>query len=203
MTALTRERVPAVAALALAVLGLVLVLAGGGGSGSLVPVVVAARSLPAGRPVDPTALRIARVDRRDRTPGMLAGVAEAAYRAPAVTVPPGEYLSRELLGAAVGGAALRAGERALGLRLDPSANPSPSLLRAGAHVDVIVVRDAGRFRGPQTTVAARDLVLVAAARTLDGVLAVTVGASLRQAVALTEAQSYAHDVRLVLHGGRG
>jgi hypothetical protein len=32
---------------------------------------------------------------------------------------------------------------------------------------------------------------------------VTVGATLRQAVALTEAQSYAHDVRLVLRGGHG
>ena len=98
MTAITRERLPAVAALALAVLGLLLVVVGSGGSGTLVPVVVAARSLPAGRPVDPTALRILRIDRRDRTPGMLAGVADAAYRAPAVTVPPGEYLSRELLG---------------------------------------------------------------------------------------------------------
>ena len=203
MTAITRERLPAVAALALAVLGLLLVVVGGGGSGNLVPVVVAARSLPAGRPVDPTALRILRIDRRDRTPGMLAGVADAAYRAPAVTVPPGEYLSRELLGAATGGTGLQAGERALGLRLDPSANPAPALLRAGARVDVIVVRDAGRLRGPQSRVAARDLVLVAPARSVDGVLAVTVGATLRQAVALTEAQSYAHDVRLVLHGGHG
>ena len=203
MTAITRERMPALAALALALLGLVLAFAGGGASGSHVPVVVAARSLPAGRPVDPTALRVVKVDRRDRTPGMLAAVADAAYRAPAVTVPPGEYLSRELLGAAPAGAALRAGERALGLRLDPSANPSPSLLRAGARVDVIVVRDAARLRGPQTRVAARDLILVAAARSVDGVLAVTVGATLRQAVALTEAQSYAHDVRLVLHGGHG
>src|SRR5215831_2818334 len=98
MSALTRERVPGAAALALAVVGLVLVLAGGGRSGNLVPVVVAARALPAGRPVDPAALRTVRVDRRDRTPGMLAGISDAAYRAPAVTVPPGEYLSRALLG---------------------------------------------------------------------------------------------------------
>jgi Flp pilus assembly protein CpaB len=203
MTAVTRERLPATAALGLAVLGLVLVLTGGSGSGNLVPVVVAARGLPAGRPVDPAALRILRIDHRDLTPGMLAGVADAVYRVPAVAVPPGEYLTRELLGAAPTSTALRPGARALVLRLDPSANPAPALLRAGARVDVIVVRDAGRFHGPQSRIAARDLVLVAPARSLDGVLAVTVGATLRQAVALTEAQSYAHDVRLVLRGGHG
>ncbi len=93
-------------------------------------------------------MRIVSIDARDRTPGHGHEHDEAVGRTRAARAgsPGATTLQREALVDAADAPSLRAGERAVPLSIDPSAAPPLSLLRAGAHTDVVAEHDATRRR---------------------------------------------------------
>ena len=182
----------------LALAGLASPLLERGSSSQRATVLVAARPLPAGKPIPPDALQTVEIDADAVSPGMLRAREQAVYARPLAGVAAGEYVTRALLATVGTAAPLRSGERAVSLRLDPAAVPPPSLLGAGSLVDVAVASDATLEHGPRTEVVASALELLAPARSLDGVVVVTLRAPLRAAVRLTSAQTYARDLRLLL-----
>jgi pilus assembly protein CpaB len=199
-----RERALPLVAVGLALLGLA---AGQGHDGPRrLEVVVAARSIPAGRPIPPGAVRLVSIVATDRTPSMLAREDEAAFRVSSVPLRPGDYVVRGAL-QDDDRAPLRRGQRAVALRLDAASAPSPAALRDGTRVDVVVSTDADATHPARSSVVAGALEVLGAPRRADGAVVITLRATLRQAVALTAAQSYAHDLRVLVrapgdvHGG--
>jgi pilus assembly protein CpaB len=190
-----RERALPLAAVALALLGLA--VEQGGSGPPTVDVVVAARPIAAHRPVPPDALRVVSIVAGDRTPSMLVRVDEAAYRTSLLALRPGDYVMRGTL-QDDGRAPLRRGERAVALRLDAAAAPSAAGLGNGTRVDVVVSTDADSRHPARSSVVASALVVLGAPRRTDGAVVITLRTTLRQAVALTAAQSYAHDLRLLV-----
>ncbi len=190
-----RERALPLAAVALALLGL-LVEHGRGGPRT-VEVVVAASPIAAGSPISPTALRLVAISAADRTASMLRQVDDAAFRQSAVALHPGDYVTGTLLRDA-DRSALRPGERAVALRLEAASAPSLATLRDGARVDVVISTDADARHPARSSVVASALEVLGAPRRTDGTVVVTLRTSLRQAVALTAAQSYAHDLRVLV-----
>src|SRR5262249_48967998 len=161
-----------IAALGLGVAGLLLGLAGaGGGHGPVREVVVAARTLPAGRAIPPDALRLVAIAAGDSTPSMATALSAVAYRRPQVPLRAGDYVLESALesGAA---AALGPGERAVPLRVDLAAAPPRTLLRAHARVDVVATRPAATGAGGRTGVIASGLELLGPARQVDDALVV-------------------------------
>jgi pilus assembly protein CpaB len=190
-----RDRALPLAAVGLALLGLAV---GQGGDGPRrLEVVVAARSIAAGTPIPPDAIRLVSIAAADRTPSMLVRIDEAAYRQSGVPLRAGDYVVRGAL-QNDDRAALRRGQRAVALRLDAAAAPSPAALRDGARVDVVVSTDADATNPARSSVVASALEVLGAPRRSEGTVVVTLRASLRQAVALTAAQSYAHDLRVLV-----
>jgi Flp pilus assembly protein CpaB len=185
------------AALACALVGLAATLGGGTGS-SGATVVAVARSVPAGTAIPAAALRLLRIDAGDRTPTMVGALSDAAGRVALVPLQGGDVLLRGELTARTAVAPLRGGERAVTLRLDPSAAPPVTVLAPGGRVDVVVSTDADAHHPARSLVAAAALEMLAPARERDGMLVLTLRASVRQAVALTEAQSFAHDLRVLV-----
>jgi pilus assembly protein CpaB len=124
------------------------------------------------------------------SPGAVAGTT------PAVRIPRGAYVVASDLAAASGTGLVRRGERAV----EVVASASPELVTRGARVDVLVTRDdAG------TRLALRDVEVLAARSTRDAEgterVAATLRVTLRQAVYLTEAQSFAREIRLLARPG--
>jgi pilus assembly protein CpaB len=190
-----RERALPAAALALALLGLV--AEQGRGGPQRVQVVVAARPIAARVAIPPDAVRLVSIVAADRTPSMLVTLDEAVYRQSAVALRAGDYVVRPAL-TTEDRSPLRPGQRAVALRLDAASAPSATALRAGARVDVVVSTDADAQHPARSSVVASALEVLGAPRRSDGAVVVTLRASLRQAVALTAAQSYAHDLRLLV-----
>jgi Flp pilus assembly protein CpaB len=185
------------AALACALVGLAATFGGGSGSGSAT-VVAVARSVPLGTSIPASALRLLRIDAGDRTPSMLGELSAATGRVALVPLHGGDVLLSGELAAQTAVAPLRAGQRAVTLRLDPSAAPSATELGAGRHVDVVVSTDADAAHPARSLVAAAALEVLTPARERDGMLVLTLRASVREAVELTEAQSFAHDLRVLV-----
>ena len=153
------------------------------------PVVVAARDLPAGRPVPRAALRAVRVPARYVPPNALASVEEAVGAELAAGVPRGGYVTVEGLGGTPAGRRrepLRPGERAVQVRAAGGVAAPP-----GSSVDVLVSSEPGA--GPGRTVLALEGVELLAAAGARATLRVTV----RQAVYLVAAANYAREVRLL------
>lgn len=165
----------------------------------LVDVVVARRELPPGKPIKTHDLAVRTVPARWAPAGAATVVEEVAGAEPAVGVPAGADLSAAALAdpSDGAGAPVRRGERAVQV----VASGSSELVRAGAHVDVLVTReDAG------TTLALQDVeVLEAGPAPADDAggdgggqrVAATLRVTLRQAVYLTAAQSFARELRLL------
>ena len=173
--------------------------------GPLVDVVVARGDLAAGRPLHAEDLAVRAVPGRYAPVGA-AAVPEALIGRPlAAPVPRGGYLGEAQVAVVDPGAAgppVRAGERAADLvALGP-----PSLVVAGARVDVLVTRE-GDGGGPAGTELALEDVEVLAARRApdaggasgDGAprVAATLRVSVRQAVYLAAAQAFAREIRLL------
>jgi pilus assembly protein CpaB len=199
---------------ALLLLGLALLLGGLAGSdvagreaalerriGPLVPVVVARAPLPAGEPVDPGRLAVRRVPARFAPADALAAPVLAAGRRPAAPVPAGADVTAALLDADAdaAGASVRRGERVA----DLVASGPPELVVAGARVDVLVTRERGG-----TQLALEDVEVLAAqpapaeGGAADGAapggrVQASLRVTLRQAVFLAAAQSFAREVRLL------
>jgi pilus assembly protein CpaB len=165
--------------------------------GPAVPVVVARRALAAGRRVQAGDLALRRVPARWVLPGAAGEPAELLGRRLAVPVGAGATVSPDdlRLAAAAPGAVLRPGERAA----DVVAAGSPADVVAGARVDVLVTRDAPGG----ASLALQDVEVLAArptdpGRTAGPAVDATLRVTLRQAVFLAAAQSYAREIRLLV-----
>jgi pilus assembly protein CpaB len=167
--------------------------------GPPVDVVVARRSLAAGRRVQPRDLAVRRVPKRFAPAGGPAVPELLLGQRLAVPVPAGAQVTEHQLAraAAAAGPALRRGERAV----EVVASASPALVVATARVDVLVTRDRGDGGPGSTELALEDVEVLAARRaaTEDGGprVAATLRVTVRQAVYLTAAAAFAREIRLL------
>jgi len=175
--------------------------------GPAVPVLVARRGLAAGARLDPAALAVRRVPSRYAPAGAYRAVAEVTGLRAAVAIPAGADLDPAVVDdgttpAAPAGPDLRDGERVAQV---VAVGPAESLV-AGAHVDVVVTREAAGGSAGSTTLALEDVEVLGASRAPasgsgpDADLprvALDLRVSLRQAVYLAAAQSFAREVRVL------
>jgi pilus assembly protein CpaB len=166
--------------------------------GPAVPVVVARADLPAGRIVRESDLAIRRVPARYAPAASFSDPSQAAGLRTTAAVVHGTDLVPALLATGDGadGATLRPGERVADL---VAAGP-PKLVRAGGRVDVLVTR-AGATR-----LALEDVEVLAASPAGDDSssgarkVAVSLRVTVRQAVYLAAAQSFAREIRVLPRG---
>lgn len=163
--------------------------------GPSVPVVVARADLPADEPIAAGRLAVRRVPARYAPRGSFASPAQVAGRRAGAPVAAGTDLTAALLASDASepvGAPVRRGERLAEI----TATGSPELVVAGARVDVLVTR------GRATTLELQDVEVLEAAPApqedggpprVQAALRVT----LRQAVFLAAAQSFARELRLL------
>jgi pilus assembly protein CpaB len=175
--------------------------------GPLVPVVVASRDLPRDEPLRPADMAVERVPARYVPPDALGASARLAGARPAVPVAAGAYITASVLQGATAAAEgpLRPGERAVGVAVSGGVSPvsGPS-----SRVDVLVSTQ--RHDGAGRTYVALENVVLLDLRPLGGGVpideamdqpAATAVATLlvtaRQAVYLTAAETFAHEIRLL------
>jgi pilus assembly protein CpaB len=179
--------------------------------GPLVPVVVAKRDIPADEPLRPNDMAVQRVPARFVPPDALGAPARLAGARAAVPVSAGAFLTAGLLqgGTAAEGGPLRPGERALELAVGGGSALAGA--GAGARVDVLVSTQRQESAG-RTFVALEDVELLdlrpaggaeglGAPESSDAPAATalaTLRVSLRQAVYLAAAESFAQEVRLLV-----
>jgi pilus assembly protein CpaB len=185
--------------------------------GGLVPVLTAARDVPAGEELRRADLAVREVPERFAPPDALVGAREATGLPVATPLVKGSYVTAAVFGPAAGGEAgargpapLRRGERAVEVSVaggDVLAGSAP-----GARVDVLISTDAREGPG-RTLLALEDVELLdlragaGAGAGVAGIEAEGAGATasgtatlrvtLRQAVYLTAAQNFAREVRLL------
>jgi pilus assembly protein CpaB len=164
--------------------------------GPLVPVVVAARELPARRRLRPGDLAVRHAPARFVPSDALAGSGELAGARTAVPVAAGGYLTAGMLGGGESNGAagaLRAGERALELAV--AGGSALASAEPGARVDVLVTtrREDG---GGRTYVALENVELLALRAGGRALATLRVGA--QQAVYLTAAANFAEEIRLLV-----
>ena len=166
--------------------------AGAGDVGS-VPVLVARRTLAAGRPIDPGQVAIVRMPAALTPRAALSEVDQAAFRIAAVPIPVGLPIVPSLLRRGAGTSSLAPGERAVGVRVD-DVTGLPALLDAGSAVDLVIGTGASRL-----TVAAAG-VLGRPRRAADGSWAVALRLPARVAETVAGAQADGAEVRLLARG---
>ncbi|CAA9547242.1 MAG: hypothetical protein AVDCRST_MAG79-2409 [uncultured Thermoleophilia bacterium] len=196
-----RRRVAAVAAGVLLVLAVLSSLVGGSDAEPATSpggtVLVLTRAVAAGRALDPVDLRSVRVAAGMVPKGALVRVEDAAFREAIVSLPPGLPLVPTVLrrpGAPA--AALGAGERAVGVRVD-DVTGLPALLRPGSRVDVLLAVRGEVAVGVQAV--ARDVeVLARPSRPESGEgWAVILRLPVRTAETVAAAQADGREVRLL------
>jgi pilus assembly protein CpaB len=181
--------------------------------GAPVPVVVAARDLEPGTELGGGDLRVSQVPRRFAPPDAPTAPEQAVGLRTAGPVAAGSPITAGVVGTTADAGtpgALRTGERAVEVAVAGGAALAETAV-PGARVDVLVATDPGDGPG-SAFVALEDVELVALAPgggaggiPLDGDSAAasapsavaTLRATLRQAVYLTAAQSYAREIRLL------
>jgi pilus assembly protein CpaB len=169
--------------------------------GPAVPVVVARTDLPAGRVVRASDLAVRRVPARYAPAAAFSDPAQASGLRTTAQVVHGTDLLPAVLanGDSADGASLRPGERVADL---VAAGP-PKLIRPGGRVDVLVTRAGQDGETGSTRLALADVeVLAAAPADPDSdsgarKVAVSLRVTLRQAVYLAAAQSFAREIRLL------
>jgi pilus assembly protein CpaB len=186
--------------------------------GPLVPVVVAARQLPPDEPLRPADLRVERVPARFIPPDALGASARLTGARPAVPVAAGSYLTAGVLqgATAAGEGPLEPGERAVEVAVSSGAATGDSaaaglpLAGPGSRVDVLVSTQ--RHDGAGRTYVALENVPLLDLRPLGGAGApvdeamdqpaatalATLRVTAREAVYLTAAETFAHEVRLLV-----
>lgn len=172
--------------------------------GDPVAVVVTRVRVPAGGRLDAGRLAVRSVPARYAPAGAFADTASLAGLRAARALPTGADVVPAVVddgrGAAAAGPPVRPGERVAEL----VAKGSPRLVVAGGRVDVLVTRATGDGRG-STTLALQDAEVLAAGPAQapqtdrqDGPLvAVSLRVTLRQAVFLAAAQSFARELRVL------
>jgi pilus assembly protein CpaB len=197
---LVRTRRPALAlggGLLLLVAAAITLLGGGGGSAAAgVPVVVLAEPASAGEQLDPARLRVERWPAERVPPNAVARVEDVAFRAAAVSLPPGLPLIPSFVRAPGQGLALRPGERAVGVRVD-EVGGLPGLLRVGDRVDVLV---AGAGRDAEPELVAEGVEVVARPRVAPDGASWAVALRVPAAVAIEPASADAASRRVALLG---
>ena len=160
--------------------------------GPLVPVLVAARDVPADHRLAAGDLLVRRVPARYLPPDALADPGPLAGARTAVPLPAGTYVTPVVLGDAGNdgdeGTALRPGERAATVRVTGAFDDA----QPGARVDVVVSTQPAA-EGGRTFVALQDVELLGRRGGL-----VTLRVTARQAVYLTAAANFAKEIRLLV-----
>jgi pilus assembly protein CpaB len=167
--------------------------------GPSVPVVVARKSLPVGRPVRVEDLAVRHVPGRYAPAERIAVPGEVAGLRPRVAVPAGGDVVLPLLDTG-GGPRLRPGERIA----DIVAIGDRRLVQPGTRVDLLVTRDDDGGGSGSTKLALEDAeVLTAADAPADGAegtggrIAIALRVSVKQAVYLAAAQNFASELRVL------
>jgi len=176
--------------------------------GPLVPVVVARSPIPAGSVLGAARLAVRRVPARFAPPGTFASATELSGLRAAVPVPPGGFLTATAVddgSAPAAGPPIRRGERVA----DVTAVASPELVAPGTRVDVLVSREESDGNPGTTTLALEDVEVLTASPVAPGAgdapatgggaprVAASLRVTLRQAVYLAAAQSFARELRLL------
>jgi pilus assembly protein CpaB len=176
--------------------------------GPAVGVVVARAEIPAGTRLQPGRLAIRTVPARYAPPGAVHDPAALTGLRVAVDVPAGQEIVPALVEstrgkAAAPGPSVQSGERVA----DVVAAGSPELVQPGGRVDVLVTRDDRPGAPGRTVLALEDVEVLAAsaAPTAGGSgdtagtprVAASLRVTLRQAVYLAAAQSFARELRLL------
>jgi pilus assembly protein CpaB len=176
------------------------------GLGPAISVVVARGEIPAGGRLGPRRLAVRRVPARYAPAGAFRSAAELSGLHAAVAIPAGADLEPALVddgsGGAGAGAPVRPGERvAQVLATGPA-----ELLAPGSRVDVVVTREGASGAAGATTLALEDVeVLAAGPAVAEGAgddaqaprVALSLRVTLRQAVYLAAAQSFARELRVL------
>jgi len=169
--------------------------------GPAVPVVVARADLPAGRLVRISDLAIRHVPARYAPAAAFADPAQAAGLRTKAEIVHGTDLLPALLadGESADGASLRPGERVADL---VAAGP-PKLVTPGGRVDVLVTRQGRDGESGSTSLALEDVEVLSAVPAGDDgesgarKVAVSLRVTVRQAVYLAAAQSFAREIRVL------
>jgi pilus assembly protein CpaB len=188
--------------------------------GPPVPVLVARTGLAEGARLDPSRLAVRRVPSRYAPAGAYRSAAEVSGLRAAVAIPAGADLDPALVddgtdAAGPAGSDLRDGERVAQLVAVGSAGS----LAPGSRVDVVVTREGAGGGAGSTTLALEDVEVLSATRApASGSgpaadlprVALEVRVTVRQAVYLAAAQSFAREVRVLprapgdrRHGAQG
>jgi len=176
--------------------------------GPLAPVVVARSPVPAGSELGAARLAVRRVPVRFAPPGTFASASELSGLRAAVPIPPGGFLTATAVddgSEPAAGPPIRPGERVA----DVNAVASPELVAPGTRVDVLVSREEGDGEPGATTLALEDVEVLAASPVESGAgdgpptaggaprVTASLRVTLRQAVYLAAAQSFARELRLL------
>lgn len=170
--------------------------------GGWVDVVVTSRPIAVGKPITADALAVRQVPGRFAPAAALADPGPAVGARAAVALPAGADVTTTVLGGEEEpppGAPVRSGERVA----DVTAIGRPALIVPGSRVDVLVTRDEAPGLQGRTVLAMEDVEVLASAPAGqdEGAGQPRVSASLRvtlrQAVALAAAQSFARELRLL------
>jgi pilus assembly protein CpaB len=169
--------------------------------GPAVPVVVARTQVPAGTRLDARRLAVRHVPSRFAPATGYASVAALSGTRAAVALQAGEDVTPSVVddGTRAAGAPVRPGERVA----DLVARGSADLVRPGGRVDVLVTRDRSDGGG-STSVALEDAEVLSARAASEAEqgeggprVAVSLRVTVRQAVFLAAAQSFARELRLL------
>lgn len=170
--------------------------------GEPVSVVITSAPVRAGERLDPKRMTVRSVPARYAPAGAFADVESLQGLRAARALPAGADVIAAVVDegseAAAVGAPVRTGERVAEL----VARGSPRLIAAGGRVDVLVTRATGDGRG-STTLALEDAEVLAAGRAPQSArdegpqVAISLRVSLRQAVYLAAAQSFARELRVL------
>jgi pilus assembly protein CpaB len=189
--------------------------------GPVVPVLVARTSVASGTKLAPAALAVRHVPSRYAPAGAYRSPAEVTGLRAAVAIPAGADLDPSLLDdgtspAGPSGPALRTGERVAQIvAIGPGQTLAP-----GARVDVLVTREGAGDAAGSTTLALEDVEVLSAGRAPEAGgsgpdaglprVALDLRVSVRQAVFLAAAQSFARELRVLpravgdrRHGAQG
>jgi pilus assembly protein CpaB len=165
--------------------------------GPLVDVVVTRRPLDAGRRLAARDLATRRVPERFAPVGGPALPELLIGQRLAVPIPAGAHVADHQLATDHAGPAIGRGERAA----EVVASGSPELIAPGTRVDVLVTRDRGDGGAGSTELALEDVEVLAARRARGEEpgprIAATLRVTLRQAVYLAAAGSFAREIRLL------
>jgi pilus assembly protein CpaB len=163
--------------------------------GPLVSVAIAVRDIPAGHEITPAAVGLRRVPERYVPPGAIRDPAQVSGSEAALAIRAGDYINEPLLATDRDRAGAPAPSGRIVELSVAGASSIADALRPGERVDVLITTDRGAGGG-RTYLALQNAELIAFAGQGDKAFA-SLRVTLRQAVLLTAAQSFARELRLV------